>query len=856
MNWTLLQNSLLVSALATLLAVALGLFAALWLAGLEQKWRLRWLAVSVIALCLPPFLVTNCWLHYLGHAGVWQGWLPLNIYSTGGTVWILALLTWPVTLLALLGAWQKLEAGQIESDPAVAGWALVRGLLLPLAQGALVQAAVLTFVLALNNFSVPSILQTKVFPAEVWVSFNTNFDFAAALRMSWPMVLAPLLLLVWFRRRETAWPRLEGPVPAKIFRRQLGRRWFWFCGAVTLLLAALAVGLPIFQLIGSNRNWLDFRGAVAAGQSAIWNSFAFSATSATVCLVLGLIGWRWPVGPVLWLPFLIPGVLLGIGMIAVFNRPLLAPFYEGAGMVILAFAIRYTAFGWNGAAHALRSVDRDLTDAGRLGGASRWQMLRLVQWPQISPQIIAVWYVIFLLCLWDVDSIVLIVPPGGETLALRIFNLLHYGRNPQVNGLCLALLGLALTPLLLWQFGKFIAKLRPGRVALFALLPAAAVLTSCGKSELPASKLFSGVQVIGTRGVGVGEFNKPRSLAVDHDDNLYVVDMTGRVQKFSPEGKFLLSWQMLKDIPHPVGEPKGMGHDQAGNIVVVEPHYQRVNLFSTSGRQLEQWGERGTNAGQFIMPRAVAVNSKGHYFIPEYTQVDRVQEFDGKDKKLVRVIGQPGTADGEFSRPEGVGVDSADRLYVADSCNHRIEVFSPAGKWLRSHGKPGSGPGEFSYPYDVCVDKAGRQYVCEFGNSRIQVFDANDQPLETIGRAGAAPGEFSNPWAIALDSKGNLYVADSQNHRVEKFLRKAGTADSAVPSSPHPPLNLALNHDLNPPSPLAASAAQGATQPYRRIPPGNVFAGFEDALSSNVLQSATLRYSRAQLCVTADGGMR
>ena len=72
-----------------------------------------------MALALPPFLVTNCWLHFLGLAGVWRGWLPLNIVSLGGTVWILSLLTWPITLLMVLSAWQRLEPSQLESDVAV-----------------------------------------------------------------------------------------------------------------------------------------------------------------------------------------------------------------------------------------------------------------------------------------------------------------------------------------------------------------------------------------------------------------------------------------------------------------------------------------------------------------------------------------------------------------------------------------------------------------------------------------------------------------------------------------------------------------------------------------------------------------
>jgi DNA-binding beta-propeller fold protein YncE len=109
---------------------------------------------------------------------------------------------------------------------------------------------------------------------------------------------------------------------------------------------------------------------------------------------------------------------------------------------------------------------------------------------------------------------------------------------------------------------------------------------------------------------------------------------------------------------------------------------------------------------------------------------------------------------------------------VADSCNHRIQVFSGDGKFLRQYGHAGSGPGEFSYPYDIRLDASGLQFVCEFGNSRIQILDSHDQTLEMLGGPGGGPGQFSNPWSIALDSTGNLYVADALNNRVQKFIRK------------------------------------------------------------------------------------
>ena len=165
--------------------------------------RLRgwFIGAAVVTLALPPFLVANCWLHLLGQTGVWRGWLPVEICSLGGATWLLSLQLWPIPFVAVWGAWRRLEAPILESDLRVTGGVLLRSLLLPLARADLGRAAILTFVLALNNFAIPAILQVKVFPAEIWVRFNTTFDTLGALALSWPLVTAPLLLLFWFRGR-------------------------------------------------------------------------------------------------------------------------------------------------------------------------------------------------------------------------------------------------------------------------------------------------------------------------------------------------------------------------------------------------------------------------------------------------------------------------------------------------------------------------------------------------------------------------------------------------------------------------------------------------------------------------------
>ncbi len=787
MNLVLLQNSLLVSGTATVLAAGFGAAGALAAMCLGRAGRRTFILLAALALCLPPFLSANTWLHYLGLAGVWRPWLPLNILTPWGCAWVLSLLLWPIPFLAVLGVWSGVGRAEWESDPAVRGRHFVLGLLLPRARGALVQSAVVVFVLALNQFSVPALLQTRVYPAEMWIRYNTGLDTLGALSLSWPLILAPLALLWWLRHRGFQWRAESRMLDPRGFRRQAGVAWIAGAAALSGLAVTAAVGLPLFQLASDSRTWTELAGALHAGSRALGYSALYAFLGATLCLVVGFAGHRSRLLGLLWITFLVPGTVTGIVLLVSLNRPGADVLLSTSGAAWLALVLHYAALSGQLLRRAMRATDRVLAEDARLLGAGWWAQFRHVYWPQVAPQAGAAFYLVYLLCLWDVESTLLLVPPGGETLALRIFNLLHTGYSGQVNALCLALLGLGVLPLVLG--GVF--WLRPARqtanqsrcsgwLVVLALGPLCAGL-GCGARSDPreaplSSRLFSSAEVLCTRGTGAGHVNKPRSVAATVDGSVYVVDMTGRVQKFGPNGLFQLSWQMEQTD---LGRPKGLCLDRAGRVVVNEPHYSRVNHFSPEGKLVFSWGIHGTNGGQLAFPRAVAVNSQGEILVSEYGLVERVQRFGPDGQSWRGTFGKAGHQPGDFNRAEGLCVDARDRIYVADSCNHRIQVFAPDGSFLREYGRPGTGLGELSYPYDVRVDNDGYQFVCEFGNSRIQVFAPDGQPFEIIGGPGTEPGRFNNPWGVALDGAGNLYVADSQNHRVQKLVRRAG-ADRVV----------------------------------------------------------------------------
>jgi ABC-type Fe3+ transport system permease subunit/DNA-binding beta-propeller fold protein YncE len=765
MNWPLFQNSMLVAGSSAILATLIGFVFALFAAALRPSFRRLAIGAAVVALVLPPFLVTNTWLQYFGLAGIWKPYVNFNLYSLTGTVLLITLSLWPVAFLLTFGAITRIQPLYLEQEALLRGGSLLKYVLWPSCRSAVCYSLGLTFVLALNNFSVPVLLQTKVYTEEVWLAFSTRLDYAAALRLSWPLILLPLLLLGLIRFRPASLHFRTANFPERLYRDRLGTL-FLSSATVAIVITAISVLFPLYQLLASARTWTEFLPAIFAGRNALANSLLFAIGSSALLILAGQLvrnvrGAFWT-----WITFLTPGVLLGIALIYVFNRPPLTAFYQSVGIVLIAYLIRFLALAWTSARVAQAAADRSLTEAVSLLGANRWQQFRLAEWPQSKWMLLGGAYLLYLLCLWEVETLLLIVPPGRETLALRVFNMLHYGHAGQVDALCVWLLIVAVAPVVLYAVATHLKRLAAPVAALL-------LVTGCSESSEHAlrirSKLFTGVEVIGTRGTGAGQFNKPRSLAVDRDDNLYVVDLTGRIQKFSPQGQYLLSWQMPETD---IGKPKGMIKDCDGNVIVVEPHYSRVNHFDAQGKLVAQWGKNGTNVSKLQFPRAVAVNSRGEIYVSEYGLVERIQRFGHHGTNFIQAFGSPGTAPGQLNRAEGLGIDANDRVFVADSCNHRIQIFSRDGQFLSVFGRAGSAAGELSYPYDVRIDAEGNRFVCEFGNSRVQIFDAQGRTIEILGGAGAEPGQMNNPWAIALDSRGNLYVADSANHRVQKFTRR------------------------------------------------------------------------------------
>ena len=183
------------------------------------------------------------------------------------------------------------------------------------------------------------------------------------------------------------------------------------------------------------------------------------------------------------------------------------------------------------------------------------------------------------------------------------------------------------------------------------------------------------------------------------------------------------------------------------------------------------WGGFGTEPGQFVEPSSVDLDENGVVIVAGHE--NRIQRFT-RDGSPLEIWGEPGAGDGEFNHPHGLAVDDdLDLVYVGDQENHRLQVFTLTGEFVRQWGDA-----QFAHIHDIGIDRAtGDVFVGDYELHTLRKFSGTGELLAELGGSGTGPLEFNGVWGIDTDSNRNVYVAEAHNQRVQKLTVNGAFVD-------------------------------------------------------------------------------
>lgn len=440
--WRLMGGSLIMALGAALGATLLGAPAGHALRYVSPRTRRIFLALLLLPIAAPSYVMAVAWIELAGHGGLLRQWIEVPLYNRVGAAFVLSCIYFPIPLLATLAAAQRIVPALEEAARLHAG--AIRTFIrvtVPLAAPGTATGAACVLLLSLLSFSIPSLYQVPVYTSEIYERFSATHDAAgAAAAGGW--LLACMALGGWLvkKRFQTYWSHLRhapvfaGPQTSSSKMARWSSAYCLVLFTITAALPLLAILLRALPLASCAAAWNTARGEIAC-------SLVVSLLTATAGVILAFFLSRVRSGLLPWVSaaaFCVSGPVLGVGLIRFWNHEgIRATVYDGMAILVIAAVARYLVFPHAGIRSVFQQIPPCIEEAAAVHGIGTWRRTFHVVLPLMAPALALWWGLLFILAWGELDTAVLVAPPGWTPVSVRLFSLMHYGPNSMVAALSL-----------------------------------------------------------------------------------------------------------------------------------------------------------------------------------------------------------------------------------------------------------------------------------------------------------------------------------------------------------------------------------------------------------------------------------
>ena len=455
------MTTCITGATATFTALILGLPVAGFLSSLPLPGH-RLIVLFFLPLIVPPYLNAECWIefffqtrlvHVCGNLLTSIGISPQgqSILHTG---LLLGFSYFPILLYTSYSGLISLSRGYKETASMVLSPSrVVLRIILPMIRPHIVTGCLLVFILSITNYAIPSLLGVKTFPVKIYTSFSMYQNSFKAFVLSIPFLafsLGLIGLLDHFLTRGCFFSFSPGRGNAT----NSISRWFL---TIPIVVGGICL-VPFVSLFFRVHSLSLFLNTLMQAKEALVTSLEMSLACSLLLTLCGLfMGYeaqrssliRSGILRSLFLfSFALPGVLHAIGLIRIWNTPWLAWGYQSCCIIFLLWAVRYLPVVQRFFMDQVAQIPPGMEETAKISGLNGLVIWKKILFPLLLPKFLLIWALIFVLTMTDLGGLLLVVPPGFETLPMRLYNLMHYGSSEIVAATAIILACACILPVL------------------------------------------------------------------------------------------------------------------------------------------------------------------------------------------------------------------------------------------------------------------------------------------------------------------------------------------------------------------------------------------------------------------------